>query len=235
MKKGEGSTNDPSSNTLLTQEISLYKRIETLEAWVRSYIGGIPSNTLGFTMSELEGRLLKRITNLETQLTRFHVQELPNRQRQLEVKLDKLLQTQELPSFGASTSSKTPTSLELRLNKMEINQENLASENKKLQARLSTLEESRNLTTIRQIMDRLDSVIRVVNDHESESYQIGQSINDIQHEVTALRQVVDAWNEDEQQEPQEEDHQEENQSESAGLPIQESHDISEHDPPGLSQ
>ena len=182
---------------------------------MKSYIGGIPNNTLGFTMSELEGRLLKRITNLETQLTRINVQELPNRQRELEVKLDKLFQTDELPSFGTSTSSKAPTSLELRLlNKMEINQENLVSENKKLQARLSALEESRNLTTIRQIMDRLDSVIPSVNDHESESYQIGQSINDIQHELTALRQDVDAWNEDEQQpESHVEEQQEEQQSE----------------------
>ena len=79
-------------------------------------------------MGELEGRLLKRITTLETQLTRLHVQELPNRQRELEIKLDKLLQTEDLPSFGASTSSKSPTSLELRINKMELNQENLVSE-----------------------------------------------------------------------------------------------------------
>ena len=123
IRKGEGSTNDLSSTPLLTQEISLYKRIETLEAWVKSYIGGIPNNTLEFTMSELEGRLLKRITHLETQLTRITVQELPNRQRELEAKLDKLFQTDDLPSFGTSTSSKTPTSFELRLNKMEISQE----------------------------------------------------------------------------------------------------------------
>ena len=222
---------------LLTQEISLYKRIETLEPWVKSYIGGIPNNTLGFTMSELEGRLLKRITHLETQLTRINVQELPNRQRELEAKLDKLFQTDDLPSFGTSTSSKTPTSLELRLNKMEINQENLVTENKKLQARLSALEESRTLTTIRQIMDRLDSVIRVVNDHESESFQIGQSINDVQHEVIALRQAVDSWNEDEQQaEPHtEEQPEDQHQSEVIGLHIQEGHDTSQPDPPGLSR
>ena len=86
------------------------------------------------------------------------MQELPNRQRELEAKLDKLFQTDDLPSFGTSTSSKTPTSFELRLNKMEINQETLVAENKTLQARLSALQGSRNLTTIRQIMDRLDSV-----------------------------------------------------------------------------
>ena len=213
IKKGEGSINDPSSTPLSTQESSIYKRNETLEAWVKSCSGGIPNPTLGFTVSELEGRLLKRITNLETQFTRLNVQELPNRQRELEVKVDKLLQTEELPSFGTSTSSKIPTPLELRLNKMEINQENLVSENKRLQARLSTLEESRRVTTIRQIMDRLDSVIRVVNEHQSESYQVGQSINDIQHELSTLRQAVDAWNEDEQQletpieEQQEQQHQ----------------------------
>ena len=120
---------------------------------------------------------------------------------------------------------------------MERNQENLVAENKKLQARLSALEESRSLTTIRQIMDRSDSVIRVVSDHESESYQIGQSVNDIQHEVVALRQAVDSWNEDEQQaEPHTEEQQEDqHQSEVIGLHIQEGHDTSESDPPGLSR
>ena len=105
VKKGEGSINDPSLIPLVPSDVVLSKRVEVLEAWVTSYLGGVPNNTLGFTMSELEGRLLKRITTLETQLTRLHVQELPNRQRELEVKLDKILQTEELPSFGASTSS----------------------------------------------------------------------------------------------------------------------------------
>ena len=35
LRRGEGSTNDPSSITLVTQEMSLDKRIETLEAWVK--------------------------------------------------------------------------------------------------------------------------------------------------------------------------------------------------------
>ena len=147
IKKGEGSINDPSSNSSLSHEIPLHRRIEALEAWMKSHIGGIPSNAQGFTMSEL----VKRITNLETQLTRLSVQELPNRQRELEVKMDRLLQTEELPSFGSSTSSKPPTSLELRFNKMEINQASLVSENEKLQARLSMLEESQSLTTIRAL------------------------------------------------------------------------------------
>ena len=70
----------------------------------------------------------------------------------------------------------------------------------------------------------------MVNDHESESYQIGQSINDIQH-------AVDAWNEDDQQpEPHIEEQQEEqHQSEVIGLPIQAGHDPSELAPPGLSR
>ena len=181
----------------------------------------------------MEGRLLKRISNLQTQLTKLNVQELPNRQCELEGKVDKLLQTEELPSFGASISSKAPTSLELQLNKMEINHENLVSENKKLQARLNTLEESRNLTTIRQIMDRLDSV---VNHHESESYQVGQSMNDIQQELNALRQVVDAWNEDDQQEPQKVEYQEDNDpTEKIRISIQEGHHTFEQEPPGLSR
>ena len=87
----------------------------------------------------------------------------------------------------------------MRLNKKEVNQENLLAENKKLQARITVLEESRNPTIIRQITDRLDSVFRVVNDHESNSYQIGQSTNDIQQEMIALRQTVDAWDEEETQ------------------------------------
>ena len=153
-RKGEGSVNDPSVNPLLPSDVVMSKRLEALEAWVKSYLGGVSSNTLGFTIGELGGRLLKRIASLETQLTGLHVQELPKRQRELETKLDKLLQTEDLPSFGASMSSKSPTSLELRVNKMELNQDNLVSENKRLQARITTLEESRNLTTIRQIMDR---------------------------------------------------------------------------------
>ena len=79
---------------------------------------------------------------------------------------------------------------------MELSHENLITENKKLQARVIVLEESRTPITVRQIMDRLDNVIRVVNDHESESYQVGQSINDIQQELINLRQTVDSRNEE---------------------------------------
>ena len=146
----------------------------------------------------MEGRLLKRIQTLESQLTQMGVQELPNRQRELETKMNRLMQTDDLPSFGTSISSKTPDSLELRLSEMEINQENLVTENTKLQARLTTLEESRTSTTVRQIMDRLDNVIRVVNNHETENYQIGQSISDSQHELNTLRQTVVSWNDEEE-------------------------------------
>ena len=73
----------------------------------------------------MENRLLKRIQALEAQLVQVGVQELPNRQRELESKVDRLMQKDDLPSFGTSTSSKTPTSLEMRLNKMEISHESL--------------------------------------------------------------------------------------------------------------
>ena len=88
------------------------------------------------------------------------IQELPNRQKELEVKVGRLLQTDELPSFGASSSLRTPNSLELRLNKMEISHEDLVAENEKLNARLAALEQSRTATTIKQIIDRLDRVIQ---------------------------------------------------------------------------
>ena len=79
----------PSSTHLLLQEQVLQKRVETLEAWVKSHLGGAPANTLGFTMNELEGRLLKRITKIEAQLTQISVQELPSRQRQIESRVEK--------------------------------------------------------------------------------------------------------------------------------------------------
>ena len=48
MRKGEGSTNDPSSTIPSSQEQTLHRRIENLEAWVKSSTGGIPGNALGF-------------------------------------------------------------------------------------------------------------------------------------------------------------------------------------------
>ena len=106
------------------------------------------------------------------------------------------------------------------------------TENKKLHTRLTALEQSRTATTIKQIIDRLDNVIRVVNDHESESYQVGQSINDIQQELTALRQTVYAWNNEE--ECDQEDHQEDTtQNDLVNLPLQEDTDRVEEPPLGL--
>ena len=59
-------------------------------------------------------------------------------------------------------------------------------------------------------------------------------INDIQHELTSLRQTVDAWNQDDQHEGHEEDRQEEIQlGDNPDLPLKEGHDLIEQDPPGL--
>ena len=80
-RREDGQANEPSLASSLTQEQTVQKRIENLEAWVRSYNGGIPINALGFTMRELEGRLMKWIKSLETQLLQINTQELPNRQR----------------------------------------------------------------------------------------------------------------------------------------------------------
>ena len=53
------------------------RRVDNLEAWVRSYTGGVPINALGFTTRELEGRLLKRIESIEMQVMQINTQELP--------------------------------------------------------------------------------------------------------------------------------------------------------------
>ena len=230
MRKREGSTNEPSSS----QEMSLEKRIDVIESWVRSSGMSPASNTFGYTIGELEGRLLKRIQTLESQLTQMNLQELPNRQKELEVKIGRLLQTDELPSFGTSSSLRTPTSHELRLNKMEISHEELMTESKRLHTRLTALEQSRSATTIIQITDRLDNVIRVVNNHESENHQVGQSSNDIQQELMTLRQTVDAWNNDE--EVNEENHQQDaTHNDLPDLPLQEVTDNVDEPPPGLAR
>ena len=71
---------------------------------------------------------------------------------------------------------------------MEINHENLVTENKKLQARVLALEESRTPKKVSQIIDRLDNVIQVVNTHATESFHLEQSVQDIQQELVSLRQ-----------------------------------------------
>ena len=71
-----------------------------------------------------------------------------------------------------------------------------------------------------------------MNDHKSESYQVGQSINDIQQELINLRQTVDSWNEEE--ENREEEHLDDVAQENVPeLPIQEGQDRSPETPPGL--
>ena len=92
-------------------------------------------------MGELEGRLLKRIHAIESQLTQCGIQELPLRQRELETKLNRILQTTDLPSFGHDSLSKPLSfaSLESRLKEMEVDHESLVTENKKLQARVFAL------------------------------------------------------------------------------------------------
>ena len=228
-KGKEGPSNEPSSSS---QEISLERRVESLESWIKASSVNPSSPILKYNIGELEGRLLKRIQGLEGQLTQIGIQELPNRQRELETKVTRLMQVDDLPSFGTSTSSKTLNSLELRLNKLELSNENLVTENKKLQARLTAFEESRTPTTVRQIMDCLDNVIRVVNDHDTANYRIGQSMSDIQQELTTLRQTVDSWNDEE--EGREEEHQNDDVQENVTeLPIQEEHDNSPDHPPGL--
>ena len=86
-KRKEGLTNDPSSSS----------------AQDRPTV----SITQTYTMGELEGRLLKRIQAIESQLTQYGIQELPLRQRELETKLNRTLQTTDLPSFGHDSSSKS--------------------------------------------------------------------------------------------------------------------------------
>ena len=71
-KRKEGLTNDPSS----------------LSAQDRPTV----SITQTHTMGELEGRLLKRIQVIESQSTQYGIQGLPLRQRELETKLNRILQ-----------------------------------------------------------------------------------------------------------------------------------------------
>ena len=62
-------------------------------------------------------------------------------------------------------------------------------ENKKLQARVVALEESRIPMNISQIMNRLDTVIQVVNTHVTDSYYLDQSAQDIQQELISSCQT----------------------------------------------
>ena len=117
---------------------------------------------------------------------------------------------------------------------MEISHENLVTENKKLQARVFALEESRTSTKINQVIDRLDSVIKVVNTQSAENYHLDQSVQDIQQELTMLRQTVDSWN-DEQQDDGEEQQQIPPQDDFPDLPLHEDQGSTHDPPPGLSR
>ena len=195
-------------------------------------VANTPIGVINYNMGELEGRLLKRIQAIESQLTQIGTQELPNRQRELETKMSRLLQSDDLPSFGNDSSSRSSTSLELRFAKMEISFENLVTENKKLQARVVALEESKTPVKVSQIIDRLDSVIKVVNTHAAESFHLEQSVQDIQQELITLRQTVDSWNDD--QENNEEEQQEiPPQDDSPDPPLYEDQEQPQDIPPGL--
>ena len=59
---------------------------------------------------------------------------------------------------------------------------------------------------------------------KQKSYQVGQSINDIQQELNTLRQTVDSWNDEE--EGRKEEHQDDVVQDNAPeLPIQEGQDM----------
>ena len=69
---------------------------------------------------------------------------------------------------------------------------------------------------------------------KQKNYQVGQSINDTQQELTYLRQAVDSWNDEE--EGVEGRHQDEvSQEDVADLPLQEDQDQSPEAPPGLAR
>ena len=77
-----------------------------------------------------------------------------------------------------------------------------------------------------------------MNKHETDNHQVDQSGNDIQQEMIALRQTVDAWNEEDL--PQQHDPTSEEQPEAqyhqevTHLHLEEGHDNAEIDPPRLS-
>ena len=136
VKKEEG---QGAESTSAVQEQTLQRRIENLETWVRSYTGGISINALGFSLKEMEARLMRRIESLESQLAQLTIPEFPSGQRELESRADKLSQHDDLPSFGMSTSAPT-SSLEARMKAMEINHE-LATENARLTTRIQQVED----------------------------------------------------------------------------------------------
>ena len=110
----------------------------------------------------------------------------------------------------------------------------LMTENKKLQARVYALEESRVGTRVNHVVDRLDNVIKVVNNQAAENYHLDQSVQDLQQELTTLRQTVDSWT-DEQQNDEEEQQEITIQDDLPDPPLNEDQGPSNDPPPGLSR
>ena len=73
----------------------------------------------------------------------------------------------------------------------------------------------------------------MVNSQAAESYHLDQSVQDVQQEVTLLRQTVDSWN-DEQQNDEEEQQENILQDDLPDLPLHEDQGPSNDPPPGLS-
>ena len=115
-----------------------------------------------------------------------------------------------------------------------MHHEDLLTENKKLQARVFALEELRTSTRVKHVIDRLDNVTKVVNNQAAENYHLDQSVQDIQQELTILRQTVDSWN-DEQQDDEEEQPGNILQEDSPDPPLHEDQGPSNDPPPGLSR
>ena len=60
------------------------------------------------------------------------------------------------------------------------------------------IEESKVAVRVSHVINRLDDVIKVVNTQAADSYQLDQSVQDIQQELITLRQTVESWNDDQQ-------------------------------------
>ena len=85
-KRREGLSNESSSSVIPARK---------MPPLIPTSIGA-----LNYAMGELENRLSKRIQALEGQLVQLGTQELPIRQRELETKVERMLTTSDLPSFG---------------------------------------------------------------------------------------------------------------------------------------
>ena len=72
----------------------------------------------------------------------------------------------------------------------------------------------------------------MVNTHATENYHLEQSVQDIQQELISLRQTVDSWN-DEQEDNVEEQQEVSPQDDVPDLPLQEDHRLHDDPPPGL--